>query len=71
MPYFYYIELPLAKKNQVSISPRMSEEWPPIGGERNKVVWKTETLVSVSKRHLDKLDVKYRKEVVASLTQEK
>jgi hypothetical protein len=64
MPYFYFV------KSLYGLSPRVAYEWPPIGGEPDRVQWKIEIPEKEAKRRLSILDYKYRKQAEADLHQE-
>lgn len=64
MPFFYYIQ------TLRTVSPRLADEWPPVGGEPNNVLWKIEVSDRTAKSGLASLDSKFRKKAQADLSQE-
>jgi len=65
MPFFYYVKVISTQ----TLSPRKSNEWPPVGGEVNDVVWKIEIDEKTAKRKFASLDLKFRNRALRDLTQ--
>lgn len=64
MPFFYYV------RELKGVSPRISDEWPPIGGKEPNFMWKTEVSDRQAKSGLASLDRKFRKQAERDLSQE-